>query len=276
MTSQTVPHESAAAPPRPLFIAVYAGICSAFGFLMWRSVVEFLSKGPGEIFDVVLAIVIVALGVVMFIEPWIERLKRVFGLPKGHADSGRGNRLMLMIGGLLVVALASVSHGLLASLVEHDSSGAFGIVVAAILLPGGVTYAWLRGGRLRPRRATLSGLAAGGAIGICFGFLAVFLSIDRTAVSLNQAEIWLMESVVTWPLFGLLGGVAIDKGWGRSPAYTVPIVVLGAALVLTTISDGWNMAGFDDLSKICGWMIGLVLQRSAIDRCLGVGVPTTS
>jgi hypothetical protein len=271
VTARVVHPEANPVATRPLRIAAYAGVCSAFGFLLWRAIVEYVHKQPAEIFDVTLAIVIVAAGVVLFIEPWIDRMKRLFGLPASHAGIQGGNRLLLLVGGAMVIVVASFSHGLLASLIEHNPSGAFGIIIAALLLPGGVTYAWMRGGRHRPRRATLSGLVGGAALGVCFGFAAVFVLVDRSAVSLNEAEIALIASFFPWPLFGLVGGIVIDKGWGRSPSHSVPLAVMGVALALAAIGSEWTVAVFDDLAKVFGWMTGLVLQRSAIESCLGSG-----
>lgn len=253
-----------------MIIAGYAGICSAFGFLLWQSIVMYFSMPGAEIFDLTLAMAIVALCVVLFIEPLTEPLKRLLGYPEGNVDP-RGNRLMLLAGGLLIVLIASVSHGLLSSLIERDSSGAFGIIAGATVLPGGITYAWLRGGRRRPRRAALSGLAAGGALGICFGFATIFVFVDHHAVSLNNAEIELMKYFFPWPLFGLVGGIAIDKGWGRSRSHSVAIAVVGSAVALVMIQDdAWTMGALGDLAKIFGWMTGLLIQRTAVDRCLGM------
>lgn len=255
-----------------LRIAAHAGLGSAFGFLLWLSAAEFCSKSSGEIVDETVAIVIVALGVVVFVEPWIERLKGLFGLAE-EAHVHRGNRLLLLFGALLAILVASFSHGLLATLIERNPWGAFGVVLGALVLPGGITYAWMRGACQRPPRATLSGLVIGGALGICYGFAAVFLVIDRSKVPLNDAEMQLIAAFSLWPLFGLVGGMAVDRRWWRRPSRSVPLAVVGVAAAVELaagLGGSWTLAALDDLAKVCGWMLGFMLHGDAVDRNLGV------
>jgi len=210
--------------------AVSAGLGAGFGYVLFRAAFNFWTAHWEERLEEVLAIGLVGLGIVRFLEPLIGRLRHFLGVPEEHALTPvpeRGRRV-IRLAIFAILALASVSHAFLHDMIKRDVAGTVGILVVALLIPGGITYAWLVGARKDPPRAARYGTAAAlvlGALHLFVGMVVITLIRRATGsaspVSLADLERAVILNGLAWGALGAAGGLVIDRLKGPRPAWSV-------------------------------------------------------
>jgi len=255
--------------------AVSAGLGAGFGYVLFRAAVNFWTAHWEERIEEALAIALVGLGIVRFLEPLIGRLRHFLGIPEEHMLTPmpeRGRRVIrLAIFAILV--LASVSHALLHDMIKRNVAGTVGLLVVALLIPGGITYAWLVGARKDPPRAVRYGTATALVLGALHLFVAlvVITLMNRATegaspVSLADLERAVIFNGLAWGALGAAGGLVIDRLKGPRPAWSVAIALMAIALVLDLPALHYPSVlvyGLDDFAKIIGWGLGLIAYPRA-------------
>lgn len=154
-----------------LSLAVSAGVGTVFAFKLFQAFWNpFKHNTPGELFHEILAIVIVSLGVILFIEPLAEMSRARLGLEDHHTRAiSRSWRIKISF--FAILALTSLAHGFLHRQIEDEmGSDAMGCLIGiagATLISGGITYAWVTGACREKPRAARNGLIAGALVGLC-------------------------------------------------------------------------------------------------------------
>src|SRR5258705_439405 len=166
--------------------AMSAGLGAGFGYVLFRAAFNFWTAHWEERIEEALAIGLVGLGIVRFLEPLIGRLRHFLGVPEEHALTPvpeRGRRVV-RLAIFAILALASVSHALLHDMIKRNVAGTIGILVVALLIPGGITYAWLVGARKDPPRAARYGTSTA----LVLGALHLFLPLVLITLMLRATE----------------------------------------------------------------------------------------
>ncbi|HEX8168812.1 MAG TPA: hypothetical protein VF601_23875 [Beijerinckiaceae bacterium] len=260
-------------------VAISAGLGSAFGNLMLQAMMTFSHHTPAQQFDELLAIFLVAVGVVKFIEPLIHGLQVKMGLSAAHHEPQAGART-IRLAAIAIVVVASLSHGLLHAKIAENPAFAFGLVVSALLIPGGTTYAWIRGARRRVSCAALMGAATAAVA----GFGSMFLMLVATGghlpfgengafvkLTLAEAEGVIILGGLPWVVKGLAGGLAIDRRWGAAPTTGISAALIVAALVLAAAkwTIGWEIGRAEIYIAVAvGWSLGLLIMGPIADHLL--------
>jgi hypothetical protein len=266
-----------------------AGLGGAFCLVLWWSALNFWSLDKWDKIDEGIAIVIVALAVIKFIEPITRRLRQAFDVDP-HCEPLIKKRSVQVIT-FLILAGTSVAHGLIHRLVHENSWGAVGIVLVGLLLPGGITYCWLLGARQTRPRAKVSG-SAGGLIlstimlwafyALMGGSFPIALPDGTTAldkVPVADAAIKFLINSIPWAITGFAGGLVIDKGWGKRPSFTILLSILCVSLLVDLSFLLTHKAGIiqsmDDLLITIGWGAGLMVHPDA-DITLTINPPAAA
>src|SRR5438552_19063809 len=118
---------------KAISVSVSAGLGGAFGCLLWLSVLNFWRHTVAEKFDEATAIFVVALGVVMFLEPLTGRFREALQMSSHHHSETLTNTWFIRLVAFLILAGTSLAHGLLHSLIEQDPFGAAGFVGAGLV-----------------------------------------------------------------------------------------------------------------------------------------------
>jgi hypothetical protein len=235
---------------------VYSGLGAGFGMLIGFGAYEFCAGSIEEKIEEVLTLAVVALGITIIIEPLVRRLRETLHIPEGHSEFKRER-----IGAtFLVLALASVSHGLLHNVVKADPLAAASLLMPNLIIAGGTTYAWGRGARRAKSRAAWFGALAGfllaaAILGALFALLGV---LHDPSTQLN-----ISISALFWGFMGFCGGAAIDSGRYSSSrgiaAAGIAVFILEVACVYF-LAHGAGMASVvADLFRAFGWAGGLWL-----------------
>lgn len=272
----------AAAHAAPTFsrwrVARAAGAGAASGLVLatgLSSPGSLFHEGPQKLIQFVLAGVILVVVGISIVEPFLSWLHH--GDHHGDPHAGRPWRrtiatLIIILLTFLFVAVDGLLHETLAKVNSQFIGNWLGSFVSAAV----VTYAWTRGVHRGPPFATIYGtLTAVGAMMLMWLFiLGMFLlgslaESERITVSMlvdavvGFSLVWVM-AVAVWFLCGLLGGLALDFGWGLPATLRVAIVVFFSWAVYTVcviaITDE-PRTWVADLARGLGWGLGLVLYR---------------
>jgi hypothetical protein len=251
--------------------AVSAGLGAGFGYVLYRAGLDFWNRSWTERFEDVLAIALVGLGIVRFLEPLIGLLRRFLDLPEDrvHTPLPKQGRRLIEIAIFAILVLASVSHAFLHNEIKHNVASALGILLVALLIPGGITYAWLAGARKDPPRAMRNGFAAAVVLG-ALPLLVVWV-VDALLKRVDPAaHPYLALAVVlnglAWGVLGAAGGFVIDRLKGTRPAWSVAgvMVAVAAVLDLAALYDPAFLVYWpSDFAKIVGWGLGLMANPRA-------------
>jgi hypothetical protein len=255
--------------------AVSAGLGAGFGYVLFHATLNFWNLHWEERFEEALAIALVGLGIMRFLEPLIGRLRSFLGIPEEQVQTPlpeRGRRL-IRITIFAILALASVSHAFLHNVIKQNVAGVVGILVVALLIPGGTTYAWLVGARKEPPRSARYGAATGLVLGALHLFVAlVVIALVRRAApegvpfSLADLERMVIFNGLAWGALGAAGGLVIDRFKGPRPAWRVAVALVVVAVVLDLpmlYDPSLLVYGVDDFAKIVGWGLGLIAYPRA-------------
>ncbi len=233
---------------KPFGLMVYSALGFEAGALAFRGFIETSWES--------LAIVFVAS--LFLLEPLNEQFRRLLD----HAEHPQASRgvIVSLVGGLVVLFFVVV-HGGIERWAEEHPAQAIVEFVAAIILIGGVTLAWMRGARRR--RAAL------------YGFVAAALLEAIPVLVITMAQHGLR--VLTYPepllglflgvglqalraaMLGLVGGIAIDLIRRQRAANVVALALLGGAGVDTILFlsipalGPWTIDYSDFLASVSGW-----------------------
>jgi len=273
-----------------LDLATSAGLGAGFGLVLCQAIQEFSSKGWLDMLREVGVVALVAVGIVKFIEPLSEWVRHVFHV-EHHPAAPAGQSWVLRIAVLMAIAFSSFSHEMLDKQIDKNPSEALRLMCAMLLVTGGITYAWAAGARCHPARACRRGLVSGAAIAL------MVLAALWTNPAAAQSKIATAEKVThnadklpglgvslflgaevssiygmavplcLWALFGLIGGLSIDRGWRNGSVSGVVLSVLFTALLVIAVL---RLAGYVEsreialgASAVLGWCVSLLLFPSA-------------
>jgi hypothetical protein len=284
-------------PRSSLWLSLYAGLSSLFVTLLYQSIKSFLALSTLEKMQKAGTIALVSVGVLLIIEPLLSRIRIS---PLEGAVSKRQEALLVRTVSLAVIALVSVSDGLLHEYLGETirQRGLNGIeqLVVSFLGPSVITLSWLYGLRATPQRARIYGLYGAVLVGLFsfaidtiflinlssktvppmpglspFGSIAIEVVVSLTFLS------WVLTSAVP---SGFLGGLALDRGWchhawqsiaiGLGVAASVAPLAVGITLELLSAYTGRKVPGLFAWSFILeptigniGWALGFALVPDA-------------
>ncbi|MGQ0550150.1 MAG: TIR domain-containing protein [Armatimonadota bacterium] len=128
-------------------------------------------------------------------------------------------------------------------------------VALPVILAGLVTYAWAYGAQQRPSRAAKIGVI----VGLVAGSILTVVMIWITRPRILTMGRWVSAEALIWAIFGLLGGLAIDRL--RRTRFGPPVLTGLASGALATILLIWLMyREFTTFTLMValGWAAGLI------------------
>jgi hypothetical protein len=228
----------------PLRLALSAGLVSAFFSIMWQAIEEFLTLAPHEQLRELIVIAVVSIGMLLAIEPILERI----GPVRVHESFRREDDILIRAGALLTIVATSLLHGLLHGHISQSLT-IHGMLVleelaTALIAPTLITLSWIYGMRRERPQARWYGLTSGVLVGLGLVTLAMVQlyffqpaagpheASSRTAAMTMAGVATSMWFVVpTCAVNGYLGGLAIDRRWLRKVWRAVALGLIVAALV---------------------------------------------
>ena len=294
-TAQVIEFE--AIPPHltrtQIDLATSAGLGAGFGLVLCQAIQEFSNKGWPEMLREIGVVAVVSLGIAKFIEPLAEWVKHAFQLEHHHNPvSVAARSWVLRVAVLMAIAFSSFSHEMLDKQVGGNPMQALRLVLAMLLVSGGITYAWTCGAHCHPSRACWRGLISGASIAALVllvlwtdpasaerkisdappqvrhastisGPLGVSLFVGAEVSSPRDMAF----PLCLWALFGLIGGLAIDRGWRNGKVSGIVLSVLVAALVVIVLVRLTDHVPSREIalgaSAVLGWCLSLLLFPSA-------------
>lgn len=301
---------------KQLDMALTAGLGAAIGFLLIRALYEFSQKSPWDMVKDGVGILLLSLILSRFIEPLIAKVRAAAGMETDHpADEKKRSWLVRAIV-FLALVFSNFFHDLLHGQMEHFDEN-WQTLVVGLVVCGGITYFWISGIRQEPRKAARFGVVSGAGIaflvtlmlGLALGLQKKPANPDEAYAQGSEASLPHVEipvpivgkatgtpphrvqftvpfggksagtSAWAWALLGLVGGLAIDKKWGRRGLRSVALGMLSAALLFavawvllahlgspvtteTYIEEIWNRGA--DVGAVGGWCLGLLLHPTNI------------
>ena len=211
--------------PRPLWLALTTGLVAAFFSVLYQAIEEFLHLAPNQQFKELIVITVTSVGMLLAIEPILERI----GPVREHHAFGHEDDILIRAGALLTIVATAFLHGLLHAHLS-ESLSAHGMVVleqllTALVAPTLITLSWIHG--MRRERARWYGLSVGVLTGLgLVMFAMVQLYFLRPSAGLRDVPLrnairallavatsFLGFIVPTCAVNGFLGGLAIDRQW---------------------------------------------------------------
>ena len=209
----------------PLRLALTTGLVSAFFSVLYQAIEEFLTLAPHEQFQELIVIAVTSIGMLLAIEPILERI----GPVRVHESFRREDDILIRAGAFLTIAATALIHGLLHGHIS-ESLSTHGMVVleqlvAALVAPTLITLSWIYGVKRERPQARWYGLIAGLLTGLVLVSLAmVQIYFFRPTPELREASpraaamtLLLVATSVLWfivptcALNGYLGGLATDR-----------------------------------------------------------------
>jgi hypothetical protein len=282
-------------------LALSAGLGSGFSLLFLLAISQEARKSSGQWVRDASVIVIVASGIGFYFEPLFERMKFRIRLSAPEDDQGsvKGRTRLLQAGAFILVGLIGITHAMLHTVVEDNGPEyAVALLVPAIVLPGAITYVWLRQVQLG-RRAALPGagvgaIAGGGVVLLLFAMFGARLGDGELArLDATQIETFTLLNAFSFAVSGFFGGLALDRRWAGGGLRGVAIVLLLALPCLWAIEMPFNplrdhrssadiaFRALHDSVRILGWIGGLLCLGGAFDAALkprldsGINGPNT-
>ena len=265
-------------------LALSAGLGSGFSLLIYMALDHFLHLPIQSQLSEIVAVIIVSIGVVAFLEPLFEAIRSGFGLSSNHhSDAQRPSSRQLKIVAILVIAGASLSHALLHVQVNTNPIGTIFMLMPATLFPAITTYVWIRQLRKSPWSAPWAGAVVAGGLGGIFLLLIWIMMGGRLgfaggpvmSLSFREVAPIALINACQWGIFGLAGGLALWRGWAASPARGVALAFLTATALfwILLIAIGGPSSGVFgwitmDVFRALGWAAGILVFGSAANRVL--------
>ena len=229
----------------PLRLALTTGLVSAFFSVLYQALEQFVALAPHEQFKELIVIAVTSIGMLLAIEPILERI----GPVRVHESFRREDDVLIRAGALLTIVATALLHGLLHAHIS-ESLSAHGMVVleqllTALVAPTLITLSWIYGVKRERPQARWFGLIAGSATGLGLVILAIMqLYFLRPSAGLHDASLrnaamallavatsFLWFIVPTCAVNGYLGGLATDRQW-FSKAWSAVAIGLSVAAVV--------------------------------------------
>lgn len=271
--------------------ALFAGLGVGFSYLIFDGLQQMIQEKSEFKFSFVCLLLLVA--TIVFLDRTIERVGIAYGLRPMEFPEGRKTIRWIIV---VVTLGVLILHKSLDAAIEKDPARALGVLLAASVLAGSITAAWIKGAQKQPPRAARRGALVGGLIAAPFGIvIAVVLhaggqisgvdatpSPDLVAKGEQAVRIYagvfavLVGAIVTgmWALMGYVGGKAIDKRWHRCGSRGVLYSLTILSCVTGVLPFLWGLIhGQPDgetlrpVAMSLGWGMGLVLHGEVCD-CL--------
>jgi hypothetical protein len=229
-------------------IALSATLGASFAAMLLAAVVSFFSHLEKALTEV-LAIGLVAVALVVFLDPLFERLRQAFGIEDGHhRGTARPRGRMLAWVGISLFMLNGILHTLLHEFIkEHPGLSTVLIAGWGPISTVVVTYAWLLGWHpdAARSRAALRGAVSGAACAlvVVVAWVPYVRGVDKLILpALGLAVMTLVP---------FAGGLALDRGWGWTsrPSLSMTACMLAAWLVVGSLYWGWVFAFEDNLLR---------------------------
>lgn len=270
-------------------LSMSAGLSSCFIFLLYEAIAAFAKLDPRDQLGQLAVIALSSLGMLAVIEPLLERMR--IADRKDSAQKHKG--LLIRASAFAIIAIASLFHGLLHNILKkHLSLEGWAVVwemATAVLGPGVITFAWMRGVRGDRPKAKSYGVAAGIAVGfvlICLSILQVYVLLPAVPGSqkpwasiiavISLAELYLWPILTTFAISGYLGGLSIERNWfGKAwEGIAISLCIAGvvgaaaefsggallSAYTKTTPATGpsfWTLFSTAEIAN-AGWALGLL------------------
>jgi len=257
-------------------VVIDASMGAGYGLVLYEAFLYVLEWPADKVLKFLFVVTpLVLLGIWRFIEPITEHVRRAFGLDAGH----KVKRTPFVAGAtFLILLVTGLLHAILHDFVDEKPLEVFKIIVLAVVVPGGVTAAWILGAQARSSRAArygaLAGLAGGGLTILLTWVLADRRlplpnpdgSLGLLPGSVDEVEGYAILNGLLWLLIGCSGGIAIDRQWSSRPTRAtiaaVGITMVAANVLLSAIGQApiftsWQVATF------IGWSLGLMLSIRA-------------
>lgn len=241
-----------------------AGVGAAFTFVLVGGAKEFSHQTRIEKLHDLIAILAVSAGVLIFFEPIFERLRLKLAKAEVHhemRDSMQHRPWLTRLTVLATLVGASVLEGLLHTEVEtgmkKNPQEMIGTLLVALLISGGITYAWI--GALHEHRphATRSGALSGAVLGILLA-LSLWMAFSGTAQAQAQSPETARE------LAGLASGPASPEH--RAIESGIPFACPWVTRsMIETIRSG-SLPSRYILEIVATWMLLGLAGGIAIDR----------
>jgi hypothetical protein len=198
-----------------LRLALLAGTGSACFLIIYQAGVDFFGEKLPYQAKTLLVWALVLIFIMVFLGPFIERLRQVLGIPSEHHEVPRVKSLH-RITAFFIVILVGILHGVLHDAIREKTWFVIGQIVISLILPGGITYCWTVGVRRRYLKATWLG-TLGGIILFSMPMFLVLCWPDVMKVCFPHGGLLIVICLV-WSFLGFLGGLVIDlnKGWRLS------------------------------------------------------------
>jgi hypothetical protein len=227
--------------------------------------------------DSLLAIFLVFLIIVVFLEPVTDMVRKFLGIHPQHEAVPQGKGFLRILTILIVIA-TGVLHGVIHEKIQHNPLVFATQTIVAFFIAGGITYSWTVGTRRRPFRAKWLGAVCGFLVGVLI--LPLICKIFTEKICLTPTAVFvftILGNGLFWGLAGFAGGWGIDRGWGARPIMIV-LILFGAILVVNFLPLfylyyldpnlliesaemlGWSnmyLRALFDLVKVLGWGFGL-------------------
>jgi hypothetical protein len=262
-----------------------ASLGAGFALTIYYGFASLLKAGWGEQLKFLIVTAVVLVGIVRFLERLMQAVRRRMGLPferhSAHAD------WMVQLAALFIVVVVGALHAILHETVNTHPAEVVGILTVSLLLIGGITWMWVLGMRSTPHHAALYG----GTLGALAGGLTMFIAVGLVGTATDpvplggvhhsapppplspaQIELAVAVNALTWGLLGSLGGLALNRRWGKRPGWGVLCAMVVTTIVITLPvaffeTDPWGfMVGLGkDLVRVIGWGAALVLSTAADD-----------
>ena len=158
-------YAKAAENPAPFRTVMSAGLGSGFALLLGMALHEFLQGTWGSCFLDLGTLTLVAIGMLLFVEPLTEWTRERVGLEVEHSIWKHDERWVLRGAAILILAVTNLAHGLLHEQIHSEQTDSLVLLGAAFLIPAAVTCAWIIGTKRSTWRAPALGAITGRGAG---------------------------------------------------------------------------------------------------------------
>jgi hypothetical protein len=259
---------SVAIDPAPARTVLAAGVGSGFSLLLTLAALELLSRGWTSVGLSLGTITVVAVGVVIFIEPLKDWVRERTGLEGGHELWRREHTWRLRIAAVGILALTSLAHGLLHERVTEQRTESTILLASAFLLPSAITYAWVVGARSSRWSAWLLGAITGFLLGAGSVLLVFWITANELGLPLETQIEYAAINAVKWGAAGGFGGLAIQRGWPSDPIRGGAMAIFATLIVSGALSVSELSLIAQDFARALGWAAGLLSVEHFARRCL--------
>jgi hypothetical protein len=244
-------------------LALLAGTGSACFLIIYQAGVDFFGKNLPYQAKTFLVWGLVLIFIMVFLGPFIERLRQVLGIPSEHHEVPQVKSLHRIVA-FFIVLLVGILHGVLHDAIRENTWYIIGQIIISLILPGGITYCWTIGVGHRYLKAKWLGMLGGiGLFAIPMFFVLCWPDLAR--VCLPNEGILIIVCLM-WSLLGFLGGLAIDGNWGWRLSLMVPLIIIGGMVLVEILLKSFYDPGmsfivfFQGISQVVGWGVGLMLD----------------